>query len=172
MIDVVLRDGFIVVVRVIVSWLSHCCSTYKIFGHSDKFCTVKARPEKFAQMWKVKEAGNVLEMGEMSKTLVVNVQVCGDAKNTYDAMECKHGCVEAVIGEPIVVSGKSILPDVGSRIDLGMHVASDLVEIEFHSLRDSMKKKGKGRGINKNCATSSSNKIVDIDEDRKPRTAS
>ncbi|KAK8652209.1 hypothetical protein V6N13_061231 [Hibiscus sabdariffa] len=62
-IDVLMKDGSTVSVRVFAPWLPACCSKCRTYGHFEKACAVEAPATK---VWKKKEVPEVVQFSTVS----------------------------------------------------------------------------------------------------------
>ncbi|GMI70308.1 hypothetical protein HRI_000700100 [Hibiscus trionum] len=99
-IDVMMRDGSIVLVRVIVPWLPPCCSRCSVFGHNDKTCHVSSKGEK--QFWKAKTVASGIggasevDAGSHSGIADGSTAVLGDSLKDTGAEDVGSGLWELV----------------------------------------------------------------------------
>ncbi|KAK8624200.1 hypothetical protein V6N13_065553 [Hibiscus sabdariffa] len=173
-IDVLLRDGRVHHVRVVVPWLLPSCSKCKVFGHSEKSCSVKEVGT--SQVWRqnvlvvcddrftASELGEsslqsaaqselvvpVIE-GDVCATSVLGVQyVCDDIVVIQNVGEGEAGCVTGsiVCDEQVVVpiDGAEVVVDIEEQALVPMDGAAVDADADFPSFQASVhKKKGRGR---------------------------
>ncbi|KAK8632415.1 hypothetical protein V6N13_072807 [Hibiscus sabdariffa] len=102
-INVWLRDGGTVAVRVWTPWLPPSSSSCKQYGHTDKSCSGVAKPSVQKQIWKMKEAivvsvvvVSASEAEESSKVAEVRLSDHIDASNAQVDVQKGDQLVEQV----------------------------------------------------------------------------
>ncbi|KAK8673477.1 hypothetical protein V6N13_111811 [Hibiscus sabdariffa] len=155
-IDVLLRDGRVHPVRAVVPWLLPSCSRCKVFGHSEKSCSV--REVRTTQVWRQKapivhdDCFTACEIGESSLQGVAHSEF--EVPITEDVV-----CAASKLDVQSDGGGNVIIQNVGEGLhneavsDVvvpvnGAALLADDVDADFPSLQASVhKKKGRERPV-------------------------
>ncbi|XP_039047666.1 uncharacterized protein LOC120188249 [Hibiscus syriacus] len=198
-IQVLLKNGSYVNVRVLVPWFPRCCALCKSFGHLASSCTEARQPPqkpKELQVWRRKDSNTVdfvcndiltvipavtsgtSEVANTSK-MSNSVSPPGSANNSEELQINTELRVGKVMETSVLALQEVCEPNLeaireNDSVDTGalganQHLLGAVHSGEFPSLQDSLKKKVKGRK-KENFGSSSKMEVV-VDAPRKVREA-
>ncbi|KAK8693801.1 hypothetical protein V6N13_071370 [Hibiscus sabdariffa] len=125
----------------VTPWIPPSCTIYNSFSHSDKSCTVKAKPTiKSAQVWKLKKV--IASAAKPSHGSDADVVALHASK--YVELELLEIRMLNLLVMSILLT--TSVQIIGEQHDQLVDDELSFADVEFPTLHNSVKKKGKGRG--------------------------
>ncbi|KAK8662497.1 hypothetical protein V6N13_092070 [Hibiscus sabdariffa] len=159
-VNVLMKDGSTVQIRILTPWIPPCCTYCRLYGHSTKTCTVMGDKTKTIQVWQVKKS-----------------DLTGNSDNSDDKTD-----LIASTGEQQSETGARAKPitqctmsspafGVSNPVDK-VPITQQANDIEFSSLPDSSSQKKGVKKAKKSGASTNKFEVLANDVDgRKPRAA-